>query len=132
MLYNMLHLTLLQTETPNTHLSVVFECTPSLRGRITPLPHYRDLYILDFVSSTDGRRFEHDTNLDIYDIGVYGEKRPRLIYPLGSILENRGTVDLYALTPGRMAQIRQRDNQQLLKTISFTYSADGKIVPRIE
>ncbi|KAF8640614.1 hypothetical protein AX17_000275 [Amanita inopinata Kibby_2008] len=119
-----------RTETPNTHLSVIFECTPSLRGRITPFPHYRDLYVLDFVS-TDGKRVDHDTKLDIYDVGVFGEEQPRLIYPQGTLPGRRGTVDLYTLNPGRTVHIYQRDDQQLLKTLSFVYSG-GSVTPRIE
>jgi hypothetical protein len=129
--HSVLPLILVQSETPNTHLSVTFECTPSLRGRITPFPHYRDLYVLDFVSTTDGKRFDHDTNLDIYDVGVFGEEEPSPINPQGTVPGRRGTVDIYTLNPGRTVQICRRNDQQVLKTISFTYYG-GKITPRIE
>lgn len=118
-----------RSETSNTHLSVTFECTPSLRGRITPFPHYHDLYVLDFVSTTDGKRFDRDTNLDIYDVGVLGEEEP--INTQGTVPERRGTVDIYTLNPGRTVQICRRNDKQVLKTVSFAYSG-GKIMPRIE
>ncbi|KAF8229292.1 hypothetical protein L208DRAFT_1378981 [Tricholoma matsutake] len=118
-----------RSETSNTHLSVTFECTPFLRGRITPFPHYHDLYVLDFVSTTDGKRFDRDTNLDIYDVGVLGEEEP--INTQGTVPERRGTVDIYTLNPGRTVQICRRNDKQVLKTVSFAYSG-GKIMPRIE
>jgi hypothetical protein len=130
-LHSALPLILVQTETPNTHLSVTFECTPSLTGRITPFPHYRDLYVLDFASTADGKRFDRDTNLDIYDVGVFGEGEPSVIQPQGSVPGRRGTVDLYTLNPGRTVQICRREDQRVLKTISFAYSG-GNIMPRIE
>jgi hypothetical protein len=120
-----------QTETPDTHLSVIFDCTSSLRGRITPFPHYRDLYVLDFISR-DGKRFDCDTELDIYDVGVFGEEEPCLIHPQGSLPGYRGTVDVYTLNPGRMVDIRGRSDQKPLKTVSFAYSGSGEVVPRIE
>jgi hypothetical protein len=42
---------------------------------------YCNLYVLDFVTTTDGQRFYRDTELDIYDIGVFGEEEPTLIRP---------------------------------------------------
>ena len=131
MFHSALPLILVQSETPNTHLSVTFACTPFLRGRITPFPHYHDLYVLDFVSTTDGKRFDRDTNLDIYDVGVLGEEEPSLINPQGTVPERRSTVDIYTLNPGRTVQICRRNDKQVLKMISFAYSG-GKIMPRIE
>jgi hypothetical protein len=120
-----------QTETPDTHLSTTFQCTSSLRGRLTPYPHSPSLYVLDFVTS-DNKRFEQTTGLGLYDIGTIGELKPEEFFPQGSLPGSRGESDLFVLNIVRMCQIRHRDSFQLVKTISFRYTSVGILEPRLE
>lgn len=62
--------TSLQTETPNTHLSKTFHCTPDIEGRLTPYPSYVGFYVLDFIDN-DGRRL-NEVPIDVRDLGVVG------------------------------------------------------------
>jgi len=119
-----------RTQTPDTHLSTTFQCTSSLKGRLTPYPHSPSLYVLDFVSH-DNKRFEQDTNLAVYDVGFFGEDEPQENFPQGSLPGRRGTIDLFILNPGRVCEIRQRGNEQCVKRISFVYTPQAKFQPRI-
>jgi hypothetical protein len=93
------------------HSLVSQSCSTALRLSEAVLPHSRDLYVLDFVSR-DGKRFDHDTQLDVYDVGVFGEEELALIRPQGSLPGRRGTVDLYSLNPGRTFHICRRNDQE--------------------
>jgi hypothetical protein len=72
------------------------------------------------------------TNLDVYDVGdpELGDETREIIYPMGSLPDSRGTVDLYALNPGRVVEMCQ--DSQVLNTVSFTYIKSGDAVPCIE
>jgi hypothetical protein len=61
------------------------------------------------------------TQLNIYDVGPFGYNDRALINNQGTGPGSKGTVDVYTLNPGRVAEIVAKD-EQLLKRISFIYT----------
>ena len=70
-----------------------FSTAPHLQ-RYPILTFSHGLYVFNFISK-DNKHFDHDTRLDIYDVGVLGEEEPGLIHPQRSLPARRGSVDLY-------------------------------------
>jgi len=96
----------------------MFECTKTLRGRLTPYPHYPHLYVVDFTNA-DGMLVDDAANLGVYDAGSFGNEKLFEMKPLGSLPSRRATTDRYVLNPGRVCKIRLRDSGAPVHTISI-------------
>jgi hypothetical protein len=94
----------------------VFQCTEHIWARITPRPS-TSLYILDFVDN-NGSRIKKHTGLVVF---AQGDLERFAMEPWG-----RGEctpdleIELYNLSPAWRYEIRLRETQQLLRSISFT------------
>jgi hypothetical protein len=116
-----------QTYKPKEDSTTKFQCTSQLDGLLYPSPATDDIYMLEFIDYC-GKRVDV-TNLDIYDIGQFGDRKRQMIYPMGSMPDARGTVDLYSLSPGSVVEICA--NNEVLNRVSFIY-AKGDAQPCIE
>jgi len=95
----------------------VFQCTSYIRARITPSD---SLYILDFTDN-NGSRIEECTGLVVFD-GQGLDPTRRVMEPVGRDIGAMSPdchLELYFLHPARGYEIRLRETQQLLKTITF-------------
>ena len=98
----------------------MFQCTPTLNGRLFPSPSSqgRDgIYVLDFFDNRG--RHVHHTGLNIYDRGIVGGEKRRVL--------NR-PASFYHLSSDRVVEIAD-GNDERLKVISF-WSLDRSIAVR--
>src|ERR1700722_5462609 len=103
-----------QKGTPNTHLSITFECVNGIIGRVTPEVS-GSLYILDFVWS-DGRRVEESRIVTVWD--VCGGSAVRLL-PAGAWGMEGHETQLYFINQARKYEVRSFQGGHVIKKISF-------------